>query len=217
MSIGKIQFPKLLLSMVIAVLLLATSTTVAFASAETDCNADGGVWTGIDADNGTCTYGPGDQPTIDNCRPFATYQETFDAGVLESSKCTSSRGFGNSGDSTSNKDNSKPVTLRLYGKNGYVTFGAGVCLPFQCTISANLPSAAKDALPDTNQLGMLYVRVAGSPSTAYRVCFNNPKGEEMAIFRFVGGSWIAITSPRITSTPICVSASGDGSFYLGNG
>jgi hypothetical protein len=217
MSVGKAKLPKLLLSLVIAILLLATSTTVAFASTESNCNADGGVWTGVDPDNGTCFYGPGDQPTKDNCRPFSSYQETFTAGVLTSARCVNSRGFGNSGDSTSNKDNSKPVTLKLYGKNGYVTFGAGVCLPFQCTISANLPAAARDALPDTTRLGVLYVRVAGSQSTAYRVCFNNPKGEEMAIFRFVGGSWIAITSPRITGTPICVSASGDGSFYLGNG
>ncbi|MEX1071572.1 MAG: hypothetical protein WEC37_03005 [Anaerolineales bacterium] len=216
MSVLKIRHSKLILSSLIAAVLLLSTTQVALASPDNDCIAAGGIWKGATPDTGTCHYGAGDQVALDHCRPFASYQETYDAGVLTSAQCINTRGFGNSGDSTSNKDNSQPVTLRLYSKNGYATFGAGVCVPFQCTISANLPAAAKAALPDTTQLGHMYVRVAGSQSTAYRVCFNNPKADNMAIFRFMGGSWIAITA-RVTSTPICVSASGDGSFYIGSG
>jgi hypothetical protein len=129
--------------------------------------------------------------------------------------CTYGRapGFGANGDSSADEDNSNPVTLHLNGgKNGYATFGAGACDP-QCTVSPNLPTPGKLTLP-SNALATLYVRLPDGSNAPYTVCFNNPDGKQLLIYRFVSGGWVAVTFGS-GSDPLCTSASGDGAFYLG--
>lgn len=99
--------------------------------------------------------------------------------------------------------------------SGSVTFPAGAC-PQKCTAGSTLPGPAKNSLPD-GAMATIYVRVVDDGGAAgtgsYTVCFNNPDDEALTIYRYVGGAWVAIQVA--TTNPVCVSASGDGAFYLG--
>jgi hypothetical protein len=115
----------------------------------------------------------------------------------------------------SNED-SAAATLSLgAGKNGSVTFPAGTCGQ-KCTISSILPAGANSSLPG-GAIATLYVRVVdegGVPGTgSYTVCFNNPDGEVLTIYRYVAGAWVALQAG--STSQLCVPGSGDGAFYLG--
>jgi hypothetical protein len=125
--------------------------------------------------------------------------------------------YGQSGAQT-NGSNEEEVTLCLSkGKNGCVNFEVGACQN-NCTISATLPVAAADALP-AGALAKLYIRPIdenGEPSASgYTVCFDNPDGAEVVIYKFAGGEWVALTFSS-TADSLCTTSSGEGAFYLGS-
>lgn len=194
-------------------LVLATNASPALAATPRGaCEAEGGSWVGVDSNNGTCTYEEGLDIVEQKCGTFyAIFTEEFTAGVSTDSNCKYTRGFGGSGSTSENKDASKAITLSLGGgKNGKVTFSPGACVR-QCTITATLPTNAKNALP-SGVHAKLYVRLAGG-SGSYLVCFKNPKGEPAIIYKFVGGTWAALV--RSSASTICASSSGSGAYYLG--
>jgi hypothetical protein len=102
------------------------------------------------------------------------------------------------------------------GKNGTITFSPGSC-SLKCKVSVGLPTAAKQAVP-ANAIATMYVQQVtadGSPATgSYTVCFANPDGAALTVYRFVSGAWVAVGAS--TLNPICTTATGDGAFYLGN-
>jgi hypothetical protein len=82
-----------------------------------------------------------------------------------------------------------------------------------CTINAQLPATPKEELW-TTPLATLYVRVDGGFGTgSYLVCFENMYGASRTIYQFFEGVWTPIA--RSHSNPICATASGESSFYLG--
>lgn len=210
-----------------AMLVLAAAGTLAspaFASvsAQTECEADGGEWLGDGGSmaTGTCTY-----PAGSTGFAAAGCDADADAYVTEPWILNVSQGFDacvaaeteTGGQNTESTEGSgETITLNLGGgKNGSATFPLGSC-PVQCTIGPTLPIAAKNDLPG-DALATVYVRVVGEDGTpyegSYTVCFDNPDGDTLTIYRYVGGVWTAVQVAA--SNPICVSASGDGAFYLG--
>jgi hypothetical protein len=118
-------------------------------------------------------------------------------------------------DSIGNSD--EQATLHLGGDhNGSATFPPGSC-PQQCTINSTLPNNAKNDLPG-DELATMYVRVVnedGAPGDgSYVVCFSNPHGASLTIYRYIAGAWVALRVAAVD--PICITASGDGAFYLGD-
>jgi hypothetical protein len=196
-------------------------------SPEATCDAAGGSWSGSDSNTGTCTYDANSAAALFSCAADEELVEFYFSGAFHHGECNLVVS-GSSSDSDSDEDadetkketdkNSEgPVTLVLGGdKNGDVTFPPETCTQ-KCTISANLPGPAKNSIPG-DAAGTIYVRLVdenGNPGTGtYLVCFNNPDGHPVIMYRFVGGAWVALTFAS-SSNRICVSASGDGAFYLG--
>jgi hypothetical protein len=190
---------------------------------ETTCTGSGGAWSGVDSDNGDCTYPQGNATALGICGAGYEYTETFIAGASSGTSCTYVGTSSSEDDSPSgNGDEVKgggdePVTLFLgSGNNGSATFAPDAC-PQKCTIGPNLPAGAKDSLPD-NAVATMYVRVVNEGGEtgggSYTVCFKNPEGQPLVIYKFVGGAWVALTFPS-NSNQVCVTSSGDGAFYLG--
>jgi hypothetical protein len=221
------SFFSLLLALVLAA---GVVVTPAFAiDAEALCDDQGGTWDGADAFNGQCTYLTDAPDFYSWCEPADTYMiETYVAGSITTGICYNDTPPGGSPSSDSDSEeigpqNTNPTneggaggTLTLgAGKNGSATFPEGTCGQ-KCSISSSLPAGASSSLP-ANAIATLYVRVVdegGQPgSGSYTVCFANPDGAVLTIYRYVGGAWVAL---QIANTsPVCVNASGDGAFYLG--
>ena len=182
-------------------------------AAEDACTLDGGTWSGIDPDNGSCTYPPGNPIAVAACGSSTTvYEVTYEFDTEMDVICIETRVPPSETRIRSNGGSEENFILRLNGdRNGWVEFFGGSCLQ-NCTIDYILPDLAKESTIDT-PLAALYVRVDGGAGTgSYRVCFNNPYGEGMNLYQFIGGNWSLVNFSH--SNPICAVASGDGAFYL---
>lgn len=133
------------------------------------------------------------------------------------------RPYGKIGASTNgnhSKDNvaTQQSILRLSGERYiYAIFPFASC-PQQCTISATLPRAAANDLPEEKlpKVSVRLVEIGGAPGTnVYWVCFDSHAVLNPAVYRYLQGSWIRITDPR-SSNPFCTLVSSSGSFYLGD-
>lgn len=179
-------------------------------AAESFCTSNGGTWSGVDADNGTCTYPAGNPTAKSACEsPKVPYEVTFVSNVETDASCIRTR---TNTRIVSEEDPQTGFILRLKGdRNGTVEFFNGSCIN-SCTIDSVLPDLAKESTIDT-PLATLYVRVdGGAGNGSYRVCFNNPYGEGMNLYQFIGGNWWLVNFSH--NNPICALASGDGAFYL---
>ncbi len=194
----------------ILVLILAFAWVSPAYAAESTCTSNGGTWSGIDSDNGSCTYPAGNPIALSACEfPKIPYVVNYESGIETDASCVRTR----TGTRILSEDDPHTAfVLRLKGdRNGYVEFFDGSCLN-SCTIDSVLPDLAEESTIDT-PLATLYVRVDGGAGTgSYRVCFNNPYGEGMNLYQFIGGNWWLVNFSH--SNPICALASGDGAFYL---
>jgi hypothetical protein len=133
------------------------------------------------------------------------------------------RPYGKIGASTNGNHSKDDVvseisTLRLSGERYiYAIFPFASC-PQQCTISATLPRAAANDLPEDKlpKVSVRLVEIGGAPGTnVYWVCFDSHAVLNPAVYRYLEGSWLRITDPR-SSNPFCTFVSSSGSFYLGD-
>lgn len=200
-------------SLMITLTLLSASPAFAVTDQQDICEDGGGVWTGADAFNGSCEYPIGNSNAEDGCGEHAVYTQTFSAGAQTSDHCAyEPTSIGAAGKEGSGSNHS--VTLLLgQGKNGSATFSPGACAQ-KCTISANLPRAAKNLLP-SGVAATLSVRMLGGTGS-YLVCFKTAGLENPAIYKFVAGTWVRLVL-RSSGNNICAAATGNGSFYLGEG
>jgi hypothetical protein len=104
------------------------------------------------------------------------------------------------------------------GPQSFTTFDGDAC-PGWCTVNSSLPEKAAKSLPaGTNKT--LYVRLVDENQDPYQghyvACFNRSEVPNPVVYRFVEGVWIAVPAYSTSSTQICVSAFGDGSFALVN-
>ncbi len=134
------------------------------------------------------------------------------------------RPYGKIGASTNGNHSKDDVgtqtsVLRLSGERGiYAVFPFASC-PQQCTISATLPRAAANDLPEEKlpKVSVRLVEVGGAPGTnVYWICFDSHGLLEPAVYRYLQGAWFRITDPQ-TGNPFCTFVSSGGSFYLGDG
>lgn len=196
--------------LVLIITLLSTSPAYA---AEDACTLAGGTWSGVDPDNGTCTYPPGNPVAVAACGSSTiVYEVTYEFDTEMDAICIETRVPPSETRIRSNGGSEESFVLRLKGdRNGWVEFFGGSCKQ-NCTIDSILPELAKESTIDT-PLATLYVRVDGGAGTgSYRVCFNNPYGEGLNLYQFIGGNWWLVNFSH--SNPICALASGDGAFYL---
>jgi hypothetical protein len=192
------------------------------------CENDGGTWSGgVDLSNGSCTYPVGSSVANSSCGVGFEYIEHIIGGGVYTIACiyggsTDGSEGDESDDESSETDaeglSDEPITLSLGGdNNGNATFSPDAC-PQKCSISSSLPAAAKASVPG-NAMATMYVRVVDEGGTSgagtYTVCFKNPDGTPLVIYKFVAGAWVAQTFAS-TGDRICVSSSGDGAFYLGS-
>jgi hypothetical protein len=91
-------------------------------------------------------------------------------------------------------------------------FSEGTCA-VNCYIDPHLPAGAQNALPG-GVITTLYVNISPDPGGSYSVCFENPDNESLTIYQYLGGIWVPLVVS--TNNPVCASATGDGSFYLGS-
>jgi hypothetical protein len=203
-------------------LLLALTVTLVGASpayaAENDCTTNGGTWSGADSDNGTCNYPSGNTVSVLACGSGVDiYEVTFEFDTESDAVCFLPPIHifvpGSGGTRVySPADTQTGFVLRLKGDhNGFVEFFDNTCIN-SCTIDSVLPDLARNSTIDT-PLAAVYVRVdGGAGNGSYRVCFNNPYGEGLNLYQFIGGNWWLVNFSH--SNPICATASGDGAFYL---
>ena len=210
------------LAAVLVFLLVSTGlpTLASSVDPQVSCLANGGTWDGMDSISGTCTYPAGNNVAMKYCGAGYKYAVSYIEGSQASQTCTPGEsyysvlymGCGNRVEGP----NPDPVVVHLcWGYNGFVRFPAYVC-PLTCLIGFVLPYQAAGDLP-SGALATLYVQLDdtdGSPyNGTYTACFENPEGETLTLYRYISGEWRAInTSSR---NPVCASATGDGSFYLG--
>lgn len=179
-------------------------------AAESFCTSHGGTWSGVDADNGTCTYPAGHPDAKEACESNKIpYSVTYVANVETDVSCIRTR------TNTRILSSEAPQTsfiLRLKGDhNGYVEFFSNSCIN-SCTIDSVLPDLARNSTIDV-PLATVYVRVdGGAGNGSYRVCFENPYAEGLNLYQFIGGNWWLVNFSH--SNLVCALASGDGAFYL---
>lgn len=199
---------------IFSVSLLVIAIPLAWASpayaAEANCTSTGGTWSGIDADNGTCTYPTGSSMAVASCGSSKVpYEVTYASNVETDANCLRTRTA-----TRISSDGGSPTNFVLHIKGsvkGTVEFFGGTCQQ-NCTIDTVLPDNAKESLDDV-PLATVYVRIDGGAGTgSYHVCFSNPLGEGLNLFQFVGGNWILASHSH--GNPICTVASGDSAFYL---
>ncbi|MEX2160650.1 MAG: hypothetical protein WD751_01945 [Anaerolineales bacterium] len=200
---------RILFPLLIVLLLALVWATPAFAASAHACAAAGGTWKGPDAENGKCVYPAGSATAVAACGSSQpSYTVFFESDVQVATLC------GGGGTTVhSNGPADEPFTLKLgNGKNGWVTFFSSAC-KHNCTIDSVLPAFARTEIW-TTPLATMYVRVDGGASLGgYQVCFNNPSGNLWTIYQFFGGVWDV--AARSTGSPVCATASGDASFFLG--
>lgn len=179
------------------------------------CEDGGGTWVGSDAWNGTCTYPPGvfqaespcnDTQIVQTTIVYFPFSRTFHCINVTSGGEEYSHNSGQSAD--------EPIRLctQAAGEWRCSYFNEGTCA-VNCYIDPHLPAGAQAALPG-GVISTLYVNISPDPGGFYSVCFENPDNVSFTIYQYLGGVWV----PLMTSTinPVCASASGDGSFYLGS-
>lgn len=134
------------------------------------------------------------------------------------------RPYGKIGASTNGNHSKDDVSmqtsvLRLSGERGiYAIFPFASC-PQQCTMSATLPRAAANDLPEGKppKVSVRLVEIGGAPGTnVYWVCFDSHGFVDPVVYRYLKGAWVRITFSR-SANPFCTFVSSGGSFYLGNG
>lgn len=182
-------------------------------AAEADCTSNGGTWSGMDADNGTCTYPAETSVAGAACgSEKAIYTVTFEFDTETDATCFIPGAVRTHTRIYSSEDTQTGFVLRLKGdRNGSVEFFDNSCIN-SCTIDSVLPGLARNNTIDV-PLATVYVRIdGGAGNGSYRVCFNNPYGEGLNLYQFIGGNWWLVNFSH--SNPICVLASGDGAFYL---
>jgi hypothetical protein len=221
MSRKMLQFVKLSAAALIAFVMIFTQASIAYASdpAQVICVDNGGTWDGSDVNNGVCTWAAGSTVAVDACgNDTHAYRRTYVGGGLTGDECVQTifptYPYGTCGDLAEGEGEEEEITP-CYDDGSYATFGPGACSG-NCVISTSLPKDAANHLPG-DALVTLYVMVRdadGNPSTdSYTVCFANPDGDLLTIYRFVSGEWRALVNS--SADPICATASGDGAFYLG--
>jgi hypothetical protein len=216
---------KLILAALLALALIFSQAGTAYASAAPQeiCEDNNGNWSGPNNGTGTCTYAAGSAVALDACGSnLLAYQTTYSSYAFTGDECiqtifptsTPTYPYGTCGDLAEGEGEEEEITP-CYDDGSYATFGPGACSG-NCVISTSLPKDAANHLPG-DALDTLYVMVRdadGNPSTdSYTVCFANPDGDLLTIYRFVSGGWRALVTS--SGDPICATASGDGAFYLG--
>lgn len=196
--------------MVTAVVLVASLiiATPAFA-AEFQCVTAGGTWSGVDEENGRCTYPAGNAEAVAACGSSTV---GYRVNYLEGQEVKAGCGSGGTVRSSLGPE-LESFTLRLGGeRNGWVTFFDDACAQ-NCTIDWQLPGVA-DSATLVSPVATLYVRVdGGAGAGGYQLCFTNPNGLSHTIYQFISGVWWPIA--RSTGASICGQATGDGAFFLG--
>lgn len=167
--------------------------------------------------DGTCTYPSGNAVALSVCGVGYSLARTYVSGSLTSQSCTrvGDYYYGECSDRQEGASQEPAFLTPCGGQNGSATFEPGACAT-ECTVGTGLPSVANSHLP-ADAIATLYVRVVGAdgqPSNdSYTACFANLDGIELTLYRFVSGEWRALVTS--SGNPICASASGDGSFYIG--
>jgi hypothetical protein len=176
---------------------------------ENECIDAGGTWSGVDDENGRCTYPAGNAEAVAACGVATVgYRITYMDGQEIKAGC---------GSGATVRSSMGPAlesfTLRLGSeRNGWVTFFDNACAK-NCTVDWQLPGVAESATL-VSPVATMYVRVDGGASAGgYQVCFTNPNGLSHTIYQFIGGVWWPIA--RSTGATICGQANGDGAFFLG--
>jgi hypothetical protein len=213
---------KYTLGVLFALFLVLSSTLSAFAgnseSPQFYCeDVNGGVWSGSDPYTGTCTFEPG--TTESPCEQDQIVVLSYDDGEFLGLDCfevetgpstpldTDDRHSGNS---------SIPPVLSCTIASGpwrCAYFNEGTCA-VNCYIDPHLPSGAEHDLPDGGVYSTLYVNISPDPGGSYVVCMENPDNELFTLYQYLGGVWVPLVVS--TNNPVCASATGDGSFYLGS-
>ena len=189
---------------------------------ETACISAGGSWTDSGGGWGSCRYPANNGTAISNCGANSSYTVTYEPNESIITVCSASSGGGGAVYGGCRNEVrgilEAPDTIYVcHGKNGQATFPTGAC-ELKCSISTGLPSGPARNLP-RHAVATVYVRVVdadGSPaSDSYIVCFDLDEDlDTPAIYRYVSGAWIWQPA-SISGNKICTSASGDGSFFLG--
>ncbi len=204
------SFVKILAGIVLAsFLLMAFTIQMAFANGNASdqfqltptpastreaCEDNGGEWVDVPVHKHSCEYFP----------PYRPYGK-----------------IGASTNGNHSKDDviTQTSVLRLSGERYiYAIFPFASC-PQQCTISATLPRAAANDLPEEKlpKVSVRLVEIGGAPGTnVYWLCFDSHRLIEPAVYRYLQGAWLRITDPR-SGNPFCTFVSSSGSFYLGDG
>lgn len=230
---GRINTKSLLLKACIllagfffAGLLTLFASLDASAANNTDCANQGGSWSGINADEGTCTYPANSTEALNFCGADQQYTITYDSDGQWTTLCTaivsspaSLMGYGGCGTEVRGPLEHRVTLALCHNRNGAATFPTGSCF-IKCTISPGLPAAAARKLPGSSY-ATIYVRSVAPGGEAgqdsYAVCFNlDDLGlDAPTIYRFISGSWEAVAIGNAESRVLCAAGSGDGSFYLG--
>jgi hypothetical protein len=199
--------------------------TFAQASAPPDVYCEealGGTWAGEDGWNGTCTIPDENSFSDEYCDDGYDLVIYYDEGSEEGSECVPvGTGPGAGGEEyshNSTQGGDAPVGLcTIAGGPWRCTYFPPETCGQNCYIDPHLPAGANSSLP-AGAIATMYVHVVdenGEPGTgSYTVCFENPDGETLTIYRFIGGSWVAVAIG--SGNPICTVQSGDGSYYLGH-
>jgi hypothetical protein len=222
----------------IALVSLVMVQTVLAAPAHTprsDCLAASGVWdfgSGGDDNNGTCKYPAGSARAVFQCGPNQDYWEGFFLGTTSGDACWPRSPVSTVEDFAElpplpesqviepSENEGDPATVNLGEDKGSITFDPGACVT-KCSVRTHLPRGANSSLP-TDAVDTMYVRMGTEgaddggfvPTGTYTVCFKNPTGKPLVVYKFGGSGWIAQTVAT-ADEQICIPSSGNGAFYLG--
>lgn len=210
---------KLVSATLVALTLILSQAGVAYASVTPQdfCEDNNGSWSGASVHTGTCTFAAGNAVALVACgSDVYALQHTYVSFAKTGESCLQTVfPYGTCGDLAEGEGEEEEITPCYDDGGSSATFGPGACSG-NCVISSSLPKDAANNLPG-DALDTLYVMVRdaeGNPSTdSYTVCFANPNGALLTIYRFVSGGWRALATSN--SDPICATATGDGAFYLG--
>jgi hypothetical protein len=214
------RFIKFLLDVSLVLLLVLSIAQPAFANGFSNqdyCEDSGGVWVGVGGSPsfGTCTYQPDDPDSQENCDQGESYQVILpeEGNPVENCLSPSSPVVETDTHHSGNSTTASVTTCTLAsGDWRCAYFAEGTCA-VNCYIDPHLPAGAQSALPG-GVITTLYVNISPDPGGSYSVCFENPDNESLTIYQYLGGVWVALATS--TNNPICASATGDGSFYLGS-
>jgi hypothetical protein len=213
---------KYILGASLTLLLVLSTTLNAFAGDLTHqdyCEGSGGTWVGDDGYFGTCTYPPEHEYSLEACDEGQSLVYEYPIEAEPFSTCVtpeSTPGTPADTDTHHSGNSSIPPVLSCTIASGpwrCAYFNEGTCA-VNCYIDPHLPSGADHDLPDGGVYSTLYVNISPDPGGSYVVCMENPDNELFTLYQYLGGVWVPLAVS--TNNPVCASATGDGSFYLGS-